>query len=349
MDFTDLQMTFTVVLVLTAAAVAVFIDQRRKQQRQHARAERIKPHSHSSGPRPIRIFERSALEINAPRDTAMRRDTAVPKDIATPKDSAPPKKMGSEQPLESLVATATPSRPPVQMRERETVTVKMAPPSPAAPKSGMELQPNGLMLPEFTIDAALWERLIGSRPQQPLLTRTETPEEAKVEPTPAPTPGTIQDDGPDMSSFRQPRGMIQQPELEAMIESKRLFSGLVVSIGINDSDSGMWHKSGLMHSVGSYIASLLRENDVSCRTSYDEFVMVCPGEQGAQSQRRLNYISERLWDYQLRGITSCSIMFSWGGVQVQNQPLAEAIASATDRMRETKRSGKAAYAHRTAV
>jgi hypothetical protein len=63
----------------------------------------------------------------------------------------------------------------------------------------------------------------------------------------------------------------------------------------------------------------------------------------------LNYISERLWDYQLRGLTSCSIMFSWGGVQVQNQPLADALASATERMRETKRSGKAAYAHRTAV
>ena len=66
--------------------------------------------------------------------------------------------------------------------------------------------------------------------------------------------------------------------------------------------------------------------------------MVCPGEQGAQSQRRLNHISERLWDYQLRGIGACSILFSWGGVQVQDQPLAEAIASATERMRETKRT-----------
>ena len=51
--------------------------------------------------------------------------------------------------------------------------------------------------------------------------------------------------------------------------------------------------------------------------------MVCPGEQGAQSQRRLNHISERLWDYQLRGIGACSILFSWGGVEVQDQPLAE--------------------------
>ena len=113
----------------------------------------------------------------------------------------------------------------------------------------------------------------------------------------------------------QPSGMIQQPELEALLESREPFTGLVVSIGINDSDSSMWHSQGLMQSVGNYIAGLLRANDFSCRTAYDEFVMVCRGEQGAQSQRRLNHISERLWDYQLRGIGACSILFSWGGVR----------------------------------
>ena len=123
----------------------------------------------------------------------------------------------------------------------------------------------------------------------------------------------------------------------------------MVSIGINDSDSSMWHSQGLMQSVGTYIAGLLRENDFSCRTAYDEFVMVCHGEQGANSQRRLNYISERLWDYQLRGIGACSILFSWGGVEIQDRPLAEAVASATERMRETKRSGKSSHAQRQAV
>lgn len=97
-----------------------------------------------------------------------------------------------------------------------------------------------------------------------------------------------------------------------------------------------------MQSVGSHIASLLRENDFACRTAYDEFVLVCQGEQGAESQRWLNHISERLWDFQLRGLGAASILFSWGAVQAQDQPLAEAIASAAERMRETKRSGNAA-------
>jgi hypothetical protein len=178
-----------------------------------------------------------------------------------------------------------------------------------------------IQLPAVTIDAALWERLISTQPHQNLI---------------SPADGD------------HPRGMIQQPALDKLLESQEPFAGLVVSIGINDSDSSMWHSLGLMQSVGSHIAGLLSEQDFSCRTAYDEFVMVCPGEQGANSQRRLNHISERLWNYQLRGIGACSILFSWGGVQVQDQPLAEALASATERMRETKRIGNS-RAHSLAV
>jgi hypothetical protein len=197
--------------------------------------------------------------------------------------------------------------------EWKTVTVQMASPAPAATSP--------IQLPAVTVDAALWERLISSQPNQNLI---------------SPADGD------------HPRGMIQQPALDKLLESREPFTGLVVSIGINDSDSSMWHSVGLMQSVGSHIASLLGEQDFSCRTAYDEFVMVCPGEQGANSQRRLNHISERLWNYQLRGIGACSILFSWGGVEVQDQPLAEAIASATERMRETKRIGNS-RAHLLAV
>ena len=76
---------------------------------------------------------------------------------------APAKKLAAERLLEPLVAMATASRPPVQPRiERETVTVQMASPSPSAPS---ETAWNAdASLPAFTIDAALWERLISSLP-----------------------------------------------------------------------------------------------------------------------------------------------------------------------------------------
>jgi hypothetical protein len=285
MDFTGLQMTLTVALVLTAATVLVLLEQRRKQ-RPRPEPQRIQSHIHSVArpPRPVWINP-------------------------APLEFTPARKVAAQRPLEPQVGIATASRPPVQPRERETITVQMKSPS------------TQVQLPAFTIDAALWERLISSQPKQNLI---------------SPADGD------------HPRGMIQQPALDKLLESHEPFTGLVVSIGINDSDSSMWHSQGLMQSVGSHIAGLLKEQDFSCRTAYDEFVMVCPGEQGAQSQRRLNHISERLWDYQLRGIGSCSILFSWGGVQVQNQSLAEAVASATERMRETKRSGNS-LAHRQAV
>jgi hypothetical protein len=370
MEIFDLQTTLTVMVILAATAVVVFFDYLRKHRQPVHASQQPQKNKTVKSPRPqqsIRIFEH------------------------TPIDYAAAKKLATERPLEPLVAIATLSRPPVEHRiQTETVTVQMTPPSLPASSTSTETQPSATSLPEFalppiTIDAALWERLISSQPKQNLLSSADAdPEphaelhpELHPEPHPEPHPermverppslssantlgsaNTIeasyqmmQDSAPTPSSDIQLSGMIQQPLLEKWLESEQRFTGLVISIGVNDSDSSMWHSRGLMQSVGSYIAGLLRAKDYCCRTAYDEFLMVCPGEQGAHSQRHLNHISERLWDYQLRGIGTCSILFSWGGVQVQNQPLADAIASATERMRETKRNShsKSAEAHRQAV
>ena len=334
MEFTDLPMTLTVLVVLTAAVAVVWFDYLRKK-RQQQQPQRIRLVQTASPQRSSSLFQ------------------------ASPLDSAPAKKLAAERPLQPLVAVATASRPPVQPRtEQETITVEMAPPSPAAPSGSTELSTD--TLPAFTIDAALWDRLISSVPKHNLLSSAAgEPEPIRKTPAAATLASAntaeaayhmIQENTGDAGS--QPRGMIAKPEFEELMQSQQPFTGLVVSIGINDTDSSMWHSQGLMQSVGNYITGLLRANDFSCRTAYDEFVIVCRGEQGAHSQRRLNHISERLWDYQLRGIGACSILFSWGGVEIQDRPLAEGIASATERMRETKRTGpstKSALAHRQAV
>lgn len=220
----------------------------------------------------------------------------------------------------------------------EYATAKKRPPQAIA-REAVNLQTNGsghgatpseaISLPAFTIDRALWERLVGGE--------ESSPEPALEQPACEPA---------------WPTGMLQQPAFQTLLDRGEPFSGLVVAIGVNDSDSSMWHSQDLMQSVGGYIGALLLENDFSCRTAYDEFIVVCRGEYGAQLQRRVNHISERLWDYQLRGNGACSILFSWGGVEVQDQPLAEAVASAVDRMRQTKRAGSPSgpgIAHRNAV
>jgi GGDEF domain-containing protein len=340
MEFFDIQTGLMLgAIATTLAAIFLFA---------HARRSR-----HSQG---IKIVNAAAIHHSTKTFAASHLNYAAAKKLAA---EWPPA-------VVPLVAVPTNSRPPVQARiEREPDAIEMAPPSPPAPSGSNETHPSAagaqaLTLPPFTIDAVLWERLISSLSKQnPVLSADGDPK--PIDKTP-PTLGSantieatrqmIQDDGPNLSLEVQPRGMIQPPVLEKWLESQPRFTGLVVSIGINDSDSSIWHSQGLMQSVGSYIAGLLRATDYCCRTAYDEFLMVCPGEQGAQSQRRLNHISERLWDYQLTGIRARSILFSWGGVQVQDQPLAEAIASATERMRETKRTAHArhsAQAHLPAV
>jgi hypothetical protein len=348
MDFTDLQMTLTVVVVLTAAAIVVFFDYRRKLRQQQQQPQRVRVRSAARPQRPIRIFDATPLEYAPAKKLAAERPLEPLVGMAT----------ASRPPVEPLVGTATSSRPPVEPRmERETVTVQMA-----SPHSGDSSFSTAVQLPAFTIDAMLWERLIASQPKHNLLTSSDSePEPIAKSPAP-PTLGSrdtvdaafyvVQSAPRDEAPAGLPTGMIQKPVLQELLESGKPFTGLVVSIGVNDSDSSMWHSQGLMQSVGNFVATLLREKDFSCRTAYDEFVMVCWGEQGAQSQRRMNHISERLWDYQLRGMGACSILFSWGGVQVQDQPLSEAIESATERMRQTKRSGQSALtavAHRQAV
>jgi hypothetical protein len=329
MEFFDLQTTLTVAVILTATAAVVLFDYLRKHRRlQQAQPLEI---AQSAWPQAAEPLPNKNFEPTPPRD---------PVHPPVLKQAAP------ESPLEPLIAVATPSRPPVQRRiEPETVTVKITLPSPPPDAAGAT--PAG-SLPPFTIDAALWERMISNQPKRNMLSAGNDspapprPHTALNSSAVEPAPHMIRE--LPLPAAAQPGGMIQQSVLDKWIESEQRFTGLVVSIGINDADSSMWHSRGLMQSVANYIASLLKAKDYCCRTAYDEFLVVCPGEQGAQSQRRLNHISERLWDYQLRGMGACSILFSWGGVQVQDQPLAEAISSATQRMHETKRSSAASSA-----
>lgn len=353
-DWFDIQTTLTLAAILAATAVVVFFDYLRRQRRK-PQPQPVLVSKSATARQPIKFFEPEAVTYAPPPP---RRLAAEPAIVERRLEKT------IEKPIEPLVGVATPSRPPVEPRiERETVTVQVTPPSPSASSDGAANQLSTYTLPPFTIDAALWERLISSQPKRNLITSVDF-EPKDVEPAPAPRPietppatrsartieatyRMIRDD----ASTHLPIGMIQPALLEKWLESEQRFTGLVVSIGVNEGDSSMWHTRGLMQSLANYIAGLLKARDYACRTSYDEFLMVCPGEQGAQSQRRLNHISERLWDYQLRGMGPCSILFSWGGVQVQDQPLAEAVASATERMRETKRTShvKSAPAHRTAV
>ena len=134
-----------------------------------------------------------------------------------------------------------------------------------------------------------------------------------------------------------PAGMHDDAVLDRAIATGKPFRGLVVSVGVNDVEGRSANHPDLMHSIGFFIRGLIVENEFACRTGEAEFLIVCPGLQGFAAQRRLNQIAEQLWDYQLRGISTWSIVFSWGGADVHHQSLSDAVAMANEQMNDTRR------------
>jgi hypothetical protein len=125
--------------------------------------------------------------------------------------------------------------------------------------------------------------------------------------------------------------------LSRLVQSRQPVSGLVVSIGVNtprDADGSM------PEPIRKLVESLIGPGDFACQSSSEEFLLIYPNERGASAQRRLSKIAQQLWDFQLRSLGSVSILFSWGGLEVSSESIDEAIASANERMHETRRGRK---------
>lgn len=137
-----------------------------------------------------------------------------------------------------------------------------------------------------------------------------------------------------------PVGMFNQWPLEVLFHIHKPFTGLVVLINIGRAHRRSSHDESLLQIVTACVASLLGGNDFGCRTTDDEFVMVCPGVEGGEAQRRLSQVSEQLWEFQRQGKGNCSLLFSWGGVGTRQKPLSEAVAAAVDRMTQMNRNRK---------
>jgi GGDEF domain-containing protein len=129
-----------------------------------------------------------------------------------------------------------------------------------------------------------------------------------------------------------------------LIQAGVPFSGVAVVIGINDAAA--LHEKLAANSTDStgalnrMIQSMLRPEDFACQSSEEEFVLLYPAESGPSAQRRLFQVSEKLWDFQLRSLGHLSVMFSWGGLEVQNEKLGNAVESARERMQQTRRNRK---------
>jgi hypothetical protein len=134
-----------------------------------------------------------------------------------------------------------------------------------------------------------------------------------------------------------PAGFQDGYVLNNLVKSRQPVSGLVVSIGVNAPRTS---EGALPDSVHQLVQSLIGVNDFAAQSANDEFLLIYPEERGASAQRRLSQIAQQLWDFQLRSLGSIQILFSWGGIEVRSESIEEAIASASERMQETKRGRK---------
>lgn len=136
---------------------------------------------------------------------------------------------------------------------------------------------------------------------------------------------------------RIPAGFHEGCVLGQMVQRRQPVSGLVVSIGVNTPRNS---DGSFPDAVRNLIRSLIGPADFACQSNEDEFLLVYPNERAASAQRRLSEIAQQLWEFQLDSAGAFSILFSWGGVEVRGQSIGEAIASANERMHETRRGRK---------
>jgi len=146
-----------------------------------------------------------------------------------------------------------------------------------------------------------------------------------------------------------PGGSHEPAVLEELMEDQRPFHGLAVAVSLVDylrllEEEGKTAMDHLMRSISELASSLTREEDLVCRVSEDEFILIFPKEYGSAATRRIQLISEGLWDFQLRSLGSMSIIFSWGALQCTGQTLAHAVEGAREQMLETRRNRRAATA-----
>jgi hypothetical protein len=133
-----------------------------------------------------------------------------------------------------------------------------------------------------------------------------------------------------------PIGFQSCDKLSEALSSEAVFEGTAVSITVNRVGGDVDKET--IAGVLKFVGTLLTPSDFACQSSGNEFLLLMPEETGPSAQRRLQYLSQRLWDFQIRSVGNQTIMFSWGAAEVSAEPLRDAIAAARDRMLETKRN-----------
>jgi hypothetical protein len=143
-----------------------------------------------------------------------------------------------------------------------------------------------------------------------------------------------------------PSGLVDRTVLEDLLLTEAMLTGVVAAVSINDFEdlkakASPAELASVEQAVGSLVSGMLNsERAFASRVADDQYVLVFDGEVGASGQRILFQLSERLWDFQLRSLGRTPVVFSWGGLEVNRETMANALEEAQERMRESRRGRK---------
>jgi len=171
------------------------------------------------------------------------------------------------------------------------------------------------------VDHKLWSSLFQDEPTLVLVNRKEH------------TLEVVPNSGSRPSSAVVPTGVQDGTMLSRLLGSNQPYTGLVICISVKDMEERV-----INNTVTSFLAELSRPGDMLCRSSKDEFVLLCPDQRGSDSRRRLGTISQQLWDYQLRNLSNNSVLFSWGSEEAWRAQLSDALDAARESIALTRRT-----------
>jgi hypothetical protein len=348
----QIQVFTSVVLILGAAFVALICDLLKgnneqlrelaielkvRREEEHKRFQMLVPQTASANHAGTQQAETAMRKMAAPAARALatpvatpneKKRTVAPEALAAMERGAqlagaPRPRRQVERPVEPLVEPRVEPAPAEVISPVEVVSEVVAAPAASVrvtPKIRIKAPPSGQ---QSTRD---WGSLLTTRPSE---AAANSPQEKS---------GLL--DAVVAAQAAEPvlpAGFQDGFVLTRLVESHQPVSGLVVSIGLSAAND---ENGSLAGNVRTLIQSLLGPNDFAAQSGEEEFLLIYPGERGAAAQRRLSQVAQQLWDFQLRSLGSYSILFSWGGVEVRSESIREAIASATERMEETRRGRK---------
>lgn len=134
-----------------------------------------------------------------------------------------------------------------------------------------------------------------------------------------------------------PSGLHDGEVLGRLVEGGYRVSGLVVAIAVS-SPLRAENSSEFPAAARSAIKSLLDPGEFAAVRGKNEFILIAPGACDAVGQRRLSRIPQYLWDVQLGSLGRCELQFTWGGLEVRDESLMDAVESAVERMEQTRHS-----------